>query len=152
MPLVLLFILLQFGYEPAYCRVFSYQSGNGVVYAAATGGTPDYTYLWTNLQTGNSEDNTTWGGLNPGNYQITVTDDNGCILTDVITIDSLNPIADFTLTSPEFSSNYVGNAIVNVHFVNQSSNYSNPIDPNADTTFFWSFGIAEWIKLQRRIQ
>ena len=139
--------LIQFGYEPAYCRVFYYQSGNGVVYAAASGGTPDYDYLWTNLQTGIQSNNTTWGGLNPGDYQINVTDDNGCVLIDVITVDSLNPIADFTLTSPEFSSNYVGNAVVNVHFENQSLNYSNLNDPNTDTTFFWNFGIdgTTWI-------
>jgi len=48
--------------------LFDFQSGNGVVFAAATGGVPDYTYLWTNLETGDTEDNTTWGGLNPGNY------------------------------------------------------------------------------------
>jgi hypothetical protein len=40
---------VELGTEPAYCRLFSYQSGNGVVYAAAAGGNPDYTYLWTNL-------------------------------------------------------------------------------------------------------
>ena len=138
---------IQFGYEPAYCRVFSYQSGNGVVFAAASGGTPDYTYLWTNLQTGITSNNSTWGGLNPGNYQIAITDDNGCVLTDVITVDSLNPVADFNLSSPEFSSDYVGNAIVNVHFENQSTNFSNPNDPNSDTTFFWNFGMAgaSWI-------
>jgi gliding motility-associated-like protein len=138
--------LIQFGYDPAYCRVFSYQSGNGVVYAAASGGTPDYTYLWTNLTTGQTSNNTTWGGLNPSDYQITVTDDNGCVLTDVITVDSLNPVADFTLASPEFTALYEGNATVNVHFENQSLYYANPNDPNADTTFFWNFGFPDtWI-------
>ncbi len=138
--------LIQFGTDPAYCRLFGYQSGNGVVYAAAAGGTPDYTYLWTNLTTGTTSNNTTWGGLNPGNYQIEVTDDNGCVLTETITVDSLNPVADFTLSSPEFTALYEGNAVVNVHFENQSLNYANPNDPNADTTFFWNFDFPDaWI-------
>lgn len=138
---------VQLGYDPAYCRQFYYQSGNGVVYAAASGGTPDYTYLWTNLSNGTTTSNTTWGGLNPGDYQITVTDDNGCTLINTITVDSLNPIADFTLASPEFTAQYEGNAVVNVHFENQSLYYANPNDPNADTTFFWHFGFdgEPWI-------
>ncbi len=139
--------LIQFGVDPAYCRMFSYQSGNGVVYAAASGGTPDYEYEWLNLTTGATTSNTTWGGLNPGDYQITVTDDNGCIFINTIAVDSLNPIADFTLASPDFSALYEGNAVVNVHFENQSLYYANPNDPNADTTFFWHFGFAgePWI-------
>lgn len=130
----------EFGYDPAYCRVYSYQSGNGVVFAAGAGGTPDYTYEWLNLQTGQTSNNTTWGGLNPGDYQMTLTDDNGCTLVQTVTVDSLNPLANFEMTSPEFTANYEGTAVVNVHFVNQSLYFANPNDPVADTTFFWHFG------------
>jgi gliding motility-associated-like protein len=135
-------VFTEFGYEPAYCRLYGYQSGNGVVYAAGSGGVPDYDYLWLNLQTGQTSNNTTWGGLNPGDYQMTMTDENGCTLVQTITVDSLNPLADFEMTSPEFTSNYEGTAVVNVHFVNQSLYFANPIDPLADTTFFWHFGYA----------
>lgn len=135
----------ELGYEPAYCRVFSYQSGNGVVFAAASGGTPDYDYEWCSLFDTTCTTNTTWGGLNPGWYQITVTDDNGCVLVDSIEVDSLNPIADFTLTSPDFTSNYEGTSPVAVNFVNNSLYYANPNDPLADTTFFWNFGFGNWI-------
>lgn len=130
---------VELGTEPAYCRLYSYQSGNGVVFAAAAGGTPDYTYQWTNLATGQNSPNTTWGGRNPGQYQVVATDDNGCTLTAIVTLDSLNPLADFEMTSPQFTSNYYGTAIVDVHFVNQSLYFANPNDPNADTTFFWNF-------------
>ncbi|MBI3135676.1 MAG: gliding motility-associated C-terminal domain-containing protein [Bacteroidetes bacterium] len=130
---------IQLGYEPAYCRLYSYQSGNGVVYAAAAGGTPDYTYEWTYLLTGANVPSTTWGGRNPGDYQIVATDDNGCTITEIITVDSLSPIADFEMTSPQFTANYYGTAPVDVHFVNQSLYFANPNDPNADTTFFWNF-------------
>lgn len=129
-----------FGYHPAYCRMYSYQNGNGVVYAAAGGGTPDYEYLWSNLETGQTSDNTTWGGLNPGTYQVVITDENGCVLTQQVEMDSLNPIADFDMTSPQFTSDYEGTAVADVIFINQSLYYANPYDPNSDTTFFWNFG------------
>lgn len=137
----------ELGYHPAYCRIFHYQSGNGVVYAAAAGGTGNFNYSWINYETDESSNNSTWGGLNPGEYTIFVVDDNGCILTDVITMDSLNPIADFEMTSPQFTSNYFGTAPVDVHFINQSLYFANPNDPNADTTFFWNFNspYASWI-------
>ncbi|MBI3133327.1 MAG: gliding motility-associated C-terminal domain-containing protein [Bacteroidetes bacterium] len=139
--------LVEFGMESASCRLFSYQNGNGVVYAAASGGTPDYTYLWTNLSTGATSDNSTWGGLNPADYMITVTDDNGCVLTQTITLDSLNPIADFDMSSLGFTVEWEGDAPLEVHFDNLSQNFSNLNDPNTDTTFFWNFNYDEgpWI-------
>ena len=132
-------VFTQFGYDPAYCRQFGFQSGNGVVYAAAGGGTPDYTYLWENLGTGDNTTSTTWGGLNPGDYQMTVTDDNGCTLIQTVTVDSLNPIADFEMDSPQFGQTYEGTLPVDVTFTNLSENFANPNNPNADTTFFWNF-------------
>lgn len=140
-------IFTEFGSDPAYCRVFDFQSGHGVVFAAATGGTPDYTYLWTNLQTGATSNNTTWGGLNPGFYQMIATDDNGCMLIDTAEVIEVDPIADFTLSSPEFTAQYEGTAPVTVTFSNQSLYYANPNDPNADTTFFWNFNFdnSTWV-------
>ncbi len=133
----------ELGIEPAYCRLFPFQSGNGVIYAAANGGTPDYTYEWTNMSTGETTTNTTWGGLNPGDYQIKITDDNGCVLYQTITLDSLNPIAAFTPYGPNFDINgeYCHGLVpIDVNFSNQSMYFANPNDPLADTTFFWNFG------------
>jgi len=140
-------IFNELGTESAYCRVFNYQSGNGVVFAAATGGTPDYDYLWINLDTGDSTNNTTWGGLNPGLYEIQVTDNNGCTLVDQVTLDSLNPLADFNMSSLDFDIEWEGNAPLEVHFDNLSMYYANPNNPNADTTFFWNFNYdtAPWV-------
>ena len=130
----------QFGADPAYCRMFGYQSGNGVVYGAASGGTGSPNYLWTDLQnTDSTTTNSTWGGLNPGLYEIVVTDDNGCTLVDTVAVDSLNPLAEFEMTSPQFTANYEGTAPVTVTFENQSQYFANPNNPNADTTFFWHF-------------
>lgn len=84
---------VELGSDPAYCRTENYQSGNGVVFASAGGGVPDYTYQWVELNSGNNNPVTTWGGLNPGFYQITVTDDIGDVLIDTVEVDSINPIA-----------------------------------------------------------
>lgn len=132
------------GTEPAYCREFSYQNGNGVVYAAAAGGTPDYTYTWTNLATGATSNNTTWAPLNPGQYSIVVFDGNGCMLADTITLDSLNPQASFEMTSDQFlnPSVFEGTAEVCIEFTNTSLYYANPNNPNADTTFYWNLDTA----------
>lgn len=140
-------VFSELGYEPAYCRLFDYQSGNGVVFAAATGGTPSYNYLWINTETGDSTTNTTWGGLNPGTYEIQVTDANGCTLNDFVEVDSLNPLADFEMTSLDFDVPYQGNAPLEVQFNNQSNYFANPNNPNADTTFFWNFNYdtAPWV-------
>ncbi len=128
----------EFGYEPAYCRLYDYQSGNGVVKGAAAGGTPDYNYLWVNLETGEETVSTTWGGLNPGNYEFTATDANGCVLTKSLFLDSLNPIADFTITSIQLNADNKGTAPVEVVFENTSENFANPNNPLSDTTFFWN--------------
>lgn len=136
----------QFGFEPAYCRLYGYQSGNGVVFGAAGGGTPDYSYLWTNLDNGENDIFSTWGGLNPGNYELTAVDNNGCILTQSLYLDSLNPIAAFTIISDQLNTDCQGTATVEVEFVNNSINYANPNNPVSDTTFFWNLNTpnADW--------
>jgi gliding motility-associated-like protein len=140
-------ILSEFGYEPAYCRVFDYQSGNGVVFASASGGVPDYDYLWTNLETGDTHIPTTWGGLNPGTYEMRVIDQNGCILIQQIEVDSLNPIADFTFDTGQTATDCDAIVPVDITFTNQSLYYANPNNPGADTTFLWNFNNpnASWV-------
>jgi gliding motility-associated-like protein len=136
----------QFGYEPAYCRLFEYQSGNGVVFGAAAGGTPDFDYLWTHLESGETSNNSTWGGLNPGNYTLQVTDQKGCLLVQSVYLDSLNPIADFTVVSDDLNGDLQGTAPVEASFMNTSENFANPNNPLADTTFYWNLNnpLADW--------
>lgn len=131
----------ELGYQPAYCRLYGYQKGNGVVFAAGGGGTPDYAYEWENLETGETEDNTTWGGLNPGTYQFTMEDQNGCAKIATIMVDSLNPQAAFEMESAQFTGEWEGTAPVDVLFTNQSNYFANPNNPLADTVFFWNFDL-----------
>lgn len=138
------------GFDSSYCRQFGYQSGNGIVYASATGGTPDYNYLWEHLETGITNDNSTWGGRNPGTYKITVTDDAGTSISETLTLDSLNVIANFHIFSDDLSEipgGYVGFAPDTLGFINLSENFANPNNPSPDPRFFWSFDPAdpEWL-------
>lgn len=137
----------EFGFEHAYCRLFNYQSGNGVVFGSAAGGTPDFDYIWTNLDNGETQVNSTWGGLNPGNYELTATDANGCVLTQTLFLDSLNPVADFTVISDQLNADCQGTATVNASFVNNSLYYANPNSSDTDTTFFWSLNTPQsgWV-------
>lgn len=131
-------IVLDLGTEPAYCRLYYYQNGSGVVFASATGGAPGFEYQWTNTSTGVTSPNSTWGGLNPGTYEVLVQDNNGCLVTQTIVLDSLSPIASFDLTSAEFTAEWEGTAPVSVHYENTSQYYTNPLDLSAEPTFIWN--------------
>ncbi|MFP4664030.1 MAG: PKD domain-containing protein [Bacteroidales bacterium] len=54
---------------------------NGTAEALYIGGTPPMTYNWTGGHSGQNV-----SGLCPGDYELTVTDDNGCTSTEVVTI------------------------------------------------------------------
>jgi gliding motility-associated-like protein len=90
--------------------------------------------------------NSTWGGQNPGEYLLTVIDNNGCVLSKSVTLDSLNPVADFTVNSAQLNEDLQGTAPVEVSFTNASMYFANPENPLADTSFFWNLDTltAEW--------
>lgn len=56
--------------------------------AIADGGTPPYTYLWSNGATGPVAMN-----LSPGNYSVTVTDANGCQISQDFTVEDIPPLS-----------------------------------------------------------
>ncbi|MBN4072936.1 gliding motility-associated C-terminal domain-containing protein [Crocinitomix catalasitica] len=140
-------VFSEIGYEPAYCRLYGYQNGNGQVYAAGSGGTPDYTYEWFNYYELTTTNNTTWGGLNPGTYIMTVTDGNGCTLSQTVVVDSVSPNADFDMASAGFTGQWEGTAELCVEFTNQSTFFANPLNPIADTSGWWNFDSpnGDWI-------
>lgn len=137
------------GYHPTYCSAGA-SVATGQVYAGAYGGTGSLEYLWTYLETGETEDNTTWGGRPAGDYEIRAMDDNGCVLIDTIMVDSVNPEASFDVISDdiwEIPYGYAGIAPVNITCVNTSSNVYNVWDPYADTgKYYWHLhNYADWI-------
>lgn len=64
---------------------------NGTIDATVTGGTTDYTFIWSNGA--DTEDLT---NLQPGKYILTVIDENNCSVTDSVTI--FEPAAPLNLT------------------------------------------------------
>ncbi len=131
---------LQLDISSAFCRTKGYQSGNGEVFGSAMGGAGNFTYEWTNMGTGDKTDVTTWAGLNPGIYQFTAVDNNNCVKSQLIELDSLNPIAAFSLESAEFHGpgKYEGTEdpeFVNLELINESLNFSDPDYELADTLF-----------------
>lgn len=63
----------------AITNVLCFGDANGSIDVTATGGTPPYTYAWNTGAT--TQD---ISGLNPGSYNVVVTDANGCSVTSNI--------------------------------------------------------------------
>ena len=74
-------------------------SANGVASVAVSGGTGFYNYAWTNGGTGSSI-----VGLEPGTYQVTVTDQNGCTVVASTEVEKMNEL-ELSLTAQHVSCN-----------------------------------------------
>ena len=80
--------------------------GDGQATVTASGGTGDYTYQWDDA---NAQTSGTAGGLNPGQYNVTVQDTNGCTATGGVTIDSNSDVLiDNIATTPNTCSSADG--------------------------------------------
>ncbi len=87
-------------------------SCNGANDGSATvffsGGTPSYNVLWSTGDTSNTINN-----LAPGNYTVSITDNNGCVSSNAFTITQANfLLANATVSAPILCFN--GQATVNV--------------------------------------
>ena len=67
--------------EPCYGEALGQAS------VTASGGTPNYTYTWSNNQTGPSI-----SGLSAGTYVVSVTDQAGCVSSDTVIVTQPNPV------------------------------------------------------------
>ena len=127
-----------------YCRTAVYQNGNGVVigYTAGTdsSGTGSVAYEWENLVNGDISSFSTFVVKTPGLMQLTITDANGCQDVSTVYVDSLNPIADFSVASDEFLSPtiYEGTEPVKIKITNLSENFAQVGNPLSDTIFQWN--------------
>ncbi len=75
---------------------------DGEIVLTTSGGTPNYTYAWSNGGT-----STTNSNLAAGGYRFTVTDNNGCTFTDSITINEPTALTA-TATTTDISCNGLG--------------------------------------------
>jgi len=94
----------------------------GTATVTASGGTPGYTYSWSNGQTAQ-----TATGLSSGTYTVTVTDINGCTNTQSVTINLVLP-----LTTGLNNTTCDG--------VNDGSATASPLGGTAPYTYSWSNG------------
>ncbi|MEZ4936255.1 MAG: gliding motility-associated C-terminal domain-containing protein [Crocinitomicaceae bacterium] len=135
--------------QPSRCRANGIYPGSGTVSGTASGGTGTLMYTW--IGGGDTVNTNTVGNREPGWYNLYVTDQNGCIISDSVYVDSLNPIADFTVnpdqgtqpvtvTVTDNSSNRVTNTwqYFSVNHGNSSNSYIigyDSLQPPFDTTF-----------------
>ena len=126
--------------KAAFCRTNSTQNGRGLVSGFATGGAGNFTLKWENVKTGQSVNFPTWASLNPGTYKLTVIDNNNCLASDTIVVDSISPFANFTVSSDDFDipGIFEGTEPVRVKFDNESVGFADSTDPNSDVVFQWS--------------
>ncbi|WP_299149594.1 Ig-like domain-containing protein, partial [uncultured Dokdonia sp.] len=103
---------------------------DGVATAAVTGGTAPYSYLWSN-----GAAVATISDLSDGTYSVTVTDANGCELTQSVVVDCINTcdavIAIGTVTDVLCAAEETGSTTVSA---------SSEANPDALFTFTWSNG------------
>ncbi len=138
------------------CRTSGNQDAHGQISVAVSGGltssgtgtdflTNSY---WQNNATGATWNQFVYPGIPAGSYTFFAVNELGCVKDSTFYLDSISPIANFTTVSPQFTSNYVGTAVVEVTFTNTSQFYDfanninyNGNDPNSnvDTLFTWYF-------------
>lgn len=80
---------------------------NGVVSSSASGGTPPYTYQWSN-----NRNTVAINGLPVGTYSVTVTDANGCTTAASTTISQPTALSLATSSTPSVCGNSNGTATV----------------------------------------
>lgn len=96
------------------------QTGSATVSAA--GGTPAYTYNWSNGGNGDTQNN-----LGAGMYGVTVTDDNGCTNTVSITLTEPDVLIANASATPESSAG-----------ANDGTATANPTGGTPDYSYVWS--------------
>lgn len=100
---------------------------NGILTAVTEGGTAadDYTYLWVNGGGNTVGTGTSISNLSPGNYTVTVTDDNGCQASQGIQL--LREGINLTASVANVQCAGDENGVINV----------NPVSGTAPFTFTW---------------
>lgn len=141
------------------CRTASNQDAHGQISVTVSGGLTssstgnDFTNsYWQNNSTGDTWNSTTYPGINSGYYTFYAVNELNCVVDTTFYLDSISPVANFIATSPQFTSDYIGTAVVEVTFENTSENYDyannpgyngNNTNSDVDTLFTWYFTDAD---------
>ena len=84
-----------------YCAGVPVSGNDGAINITVTGGTPPYTYVWTRTgDLGFLETTQDISNLSLGEYNVEVTDDNGCTTTETYVIEYSDPITINTSVVP----------------------------------------------------
>ncbi len=81
--------------------------GTATATVTPTGGTPAFTYMWSNAQT-----TSVATGLTPGNYSVVITDATGCTSTQTVSISQPTAITSSVAVTNTTCGNNVGSAAV----------------------------------------
>lgn len=98
-------------------------ANDGTATANPAGGTPGYTYLWSNNGTTQTISN-----LTPGSYSVVVTDGNGCTALQTVTVNAFGCNLSGTISSTNGSCNGSNDGLASVTLIGAS----NPV------TYLWS--------------
>ncbi len=114
---------------------------DGTATATVTGGTSPFSYAWSFAGAPNSPNAT---GLAPGDYTVTVTDDNGCTATATATVTGNipPPVPDCGLVT-NATLEFVWTAVPNAAGYEISINGGAPQTLPADTTAYTVSGLAQ---------
>lgn len=113
------------------CRSNGNYPGTGQVSVNVGGSNGGISIMW--YGNGDTTNTPTWGNRTPGLYTYVATDSKGCELTGTVYVDSINPVADFTVDPNQ------GVAPLDVDFENTSSN----IDPT-NASYSWDPGFGSF--------
>jgi gliding motility-associated-like protein len=96
-------------------------NSGGTITVISTGGTAPYTYDWTEVPGVN---NPIIGNLNPGTYNLTITDAQGCIETTSATLQDFPPVLAVVDSVVDASCNGAGNGRVYLSVSGGTAPYS----------------------------
>ena len=116
---------LSFASTPSTCG-----ASDGVASVSVANGTAPYAYLWDDAA---SQATDTASALTAGTYNVTVTDDNGCVATDSTTVGDLSPPV-VTLTPTDATCNGDSTGTASATIVGGSMPYTYSWDDAASQT------------------
>ena len=76
----------------SFTAVLCYGESTGTATINANGGTTPYNYAWQNSTNLFSENNAILTGIPADNYQVTITDDRGCVFVETIDVTQPSPL------------------------------------------------------------